>query len=61
MAIEFPRTPQAFDPVVGYVESDPPQDTDNQYTFQGTEYQYEALNNRWLACLLYTSPSPRDS
>ena len=48
MAISFPTNPQ---PVVDdqYVESDPPQNTDNQYTFQGTEYRYESLNNRWLA------------
>jgi len=48
MAIAFPTNPQ---PVVDdqYVQSDPPQDTDNQYTFQGTEYRYESLNNRWLA------------
>ena len=48
-AISFPTMPQAFDPAVGYVESDPPQPTDNQYSFSGSVYQYDSDNNRWLA------------
>ena len=48
-AISFPTMPQAFDPAVGYVENDPPQPTDNQYSFSGSVYQFDTDNNRWLA------------